>query len=52
MIRWIIAEESPLQVNADGVFLVGTMRVTLNAVIVVLKQGAITEVIADRALPT
>lgn len=41
MTRWIVAQQAPLQVNANGVFLVGTTSVALDAVVAVFNQDAI-----------
>ncbi|NJM67473.1 MAG: DUF433 domain-containing protein [Acaryochloris sp. RU_4_1] len=39
----IVAELAPLQVNEDGVILVGRTRVTLDTVVAVLNQGVTAE---------
>lgn len=44
----IVAESAPLQANADGVFLIGATRVTLDTVVAVFNQGATAEEIAYR----
>jgi uncharacterized protein (DUF433 family) len=48
MTRWIVAQQAPLQVNADGVFLVGTTRVTLDTLVAVFNQGLSAEEIVYR----
>jgi uncharacterized protein (DUF433 family) len=44
----IAAESAPLQVNADGVVLIGQTRVTLDTVVAVFNQGATAEEISYR----
>ncbi|MEB3293728.1 MAG: DUF433 domain-containing protein [Synechococcales bacterium] len=44
----IAAEPAPLEVNDDGVILVGKTRVTLDTVVAVFKQGATAEEIVYR----
>lgn len=44
----IVAEAPPLQVNEDGVILVGKTRVTLDTIVAVFNQGATAEEIAHR----
>ena len=44
----IVAESAPLQVNADGVVLVGRTRVTLDTVVAVFSQGTTAEEIVHR----
>lgn len=44
----IVAEQAPLQVNADGVFLIGTTRVTLDTLVAVFNQGLTAEEIVYR----
>ena len=44
----IVAEQAPLQVNADGVFLIGTTRVTLDTLVAVFNQGVTAEEIVYR----
>ena len=44
----IAAEPAPLQVNADGVVLVGKTRVPLDTVVHVFQQGATAEEIVYR----
>lgn len=44
----IVAEQAPLKVNADGVFLVGTTRVTLDTLVAVFNSGLTAEEIAYR----
>ena len=44
----IVAEPVPLEANADGIVQVGGTRVTLDTIVVIFKQGATAEEIADR----
>ena len=44
----IMAETAPLQINEDGVILIGDTRVTLDTVTAVFNQGVTAEEIAYR----
>lgn len=44
----ITAESAPLNINADGVMLVGNTRVTLDTVVAVFNQGTTAEEIVYR----